>query len=78
VCANENAFVVTLNAKGILPDSVQVDIRSEKNYFDSLSQYIDEDQIPTEYGGKSPFCLGQHPYELGITDFANEANDEES
>ena len=61
--------------KGILPESVQVDIRSEKNYYASLCQYIDEDQIPREYGGKSPYPLGQHPYEVGMADFVKEASE---
>jgi len=59
--------------KGILPDSVQVDIRSETNYYDSLCKYIDPDQIPPEYGGSSPYSLGQHPYELGMAEFVKDA-----
>ena len=51
--------------KGILPDSVQVDILSESKYLDALKVYIDEDQIPPEYGGTSSYKLGQHPFEIG-------------
>lgn len=49
--------------KGILPDSVQVDILSEGNYPAALREFIDEDQIPPEYGGTSPYALGEHPFE---------------
>jgi CRAL/TRIO domain len=52
--------------KGLLPDSVQVDILSERMYPSALREYIDEDQIPPEYGGTSSFSLGQHPYEVEL------------
>lgn len=52
--------------KGLLPDSVQVDILSERMYPSALREYIDEDQIPPEYGGSSSFSLGQHPYEVEL------------
>lgn len=49
--------------KGILPESVTVDILSERATPSSLREYIDDDQIPTEFGGSSPFTLGEHPHE---------------
>ena len=49
--------------KGILPESVTADILSTKKYPDALREYIDDDQIPPEYGGSSPYKLGEHPFE---------------
>jgi hypothetical protein len=54
--------------KGILPESVQVDILSESKYPAALREYIDEDQIPPEYGGTSPYSLGEHPFEKELID----------
>lgn len=58
--------------KGILPDTVQVDILSESKYLNSLREFIDDDQIPPEYGGSSPYRLGSHPYELGLRQLVEE------
>lgn len=52
--------------KGILPESVQVDILSESKYLAALREFVDEDQIPPEYGGLSPYKLGEHPYEVEL------------
>ena len=52
--------------KGMLPDSVQVDILSESKYFDVLREFIDDEQIPQEYGGSSSYRLGEHPYEIEL------------
>lgn len=52
--------------KGILPDSVQVDILSESKYLDVLREFIDDDQIPLDYGGSSAYRLGEHPYEVEL------------
>lgn len=60
--------------KGILPDSVQVDILSSHKYPTALREYIDDDQIPREYGGSSPYPLGQHPFELEMNKLVEEAN----
>lgn len=49
--------------KAILPNSVQVDLLSTKNQTERLREYIDDDQIPPEYGGSSLYGLGDHPYE---------------
>lgn len=56
--------------KGILPDTVQVDLLSESKYLSALKEYIDEDQIPPEYGGTSPYKLGEHPYEISFRKLA--------
>lgn len=61
--------------KGILPESVQVDILSSSQYLDALHEYIDDDQIPKEYGGSSPYQLGEHPFEKSLHDLVNEAAD---
>ena len=63
--------------KGILPDSVHVDILSESKYPDALKEFIDEDQIPPEYGGTSPYPLGEHPYEIELRQLAEEVEDNE-
>ncbi|KAL7471621.1 hypothetical protein ACHAXS_011931 [Conticribra weissflogii] len=53
--------------KGVMPASVTADLLSSKQTMDGgLKQYIDEDQIPVEYGGKSKYPLGEHPFELGL------------
>lgn len=59
--------------KGILPDTVQVDILSESRQLNSLKEFIDEDQIPPEYGGSSPYKLGEHPFELSLREMVNNA-----
>jgi len=60
--------------KGILPASVQVDILSETKYSDALRQHIDDDQIPPEYGGSSPYSLGDHPYEAELRQLVEKAS----
>ena len=60
--------------KGILPDTVQVDLLSESKYPNALKEYIDEDQIPPEYGGTSPYKLGEHPYEMALQELAQDEN----
>ena len=53
--------------KGVLPASVTTDMFSGKQTMaGGLKQYIDENQIPAEYGGKSKFKLGEHPFEVGL------------
>ena len=46
-----------------LPESVHVEIFKSPS---PLRNYIDEDQIPSEYGGTSPYPLGHHPDELAL------------
>ncbi|CAB9505395.1 SEC14 [Seminavis robusta] len=48
--------------KKVLPDSVTLDLLSG-NCIDGLREHMDDDQIPPEYGGSSPYKLGTHPYE---------------
>jgi hypothetical protein len=53
--------------KGVMPASVSVDLLSAtKTMEGGLKEYIDEDQIPVEYGGKSRFKLGEHPFQTGL------------
>lgn len=53
--------------KGVMPASVTVDLLSaSKTMEGGLKQYINEDQIPVEYGGRSKFKLGEHPFEVGL------------
>lgn len=61
--------------KGILPDSVQVDILSERMYHTALLEYIEDDQIPPEYGGSSPYKLGEHPFEVDLKNLVERAAD---
>jgi len=60
--------------KAVLPDSVQVDLLSSKNQTDRLREYIDDDQIPPEYGGSSLYALGEHPYEKKLIELVNHIN----
>jgi len=62
--------------KGILPESVQVDILSESKYLDALREFIDDDQIPQEYGGSSPYPLGEHPYEVQLRQLVEGVKDD--
>lgn len=50
--------------KSLAPDSLMVEILSKSNSLETLLQYVDEDQIPKEYGGTSPYPTEQHPYEV--------------
>jgi CRAL/TRIO domain len=61
------------SVKGILPDSVHVDILSSHQYATTLKGFIDEDQIPREYGGSSQYPLGEHPYEKMLNNLVDEA-----
>lgn len=60
--------------KGILPDSVQVDLLSSHQYLAALRERIDDEQIPPEYGGSSPYKLGEHPFEKDLHDLVELAN----
>lgn len=53
--------------KNVMPASVTVDLLSaSKTMEGGLKEYIDEDQMPREYGGTSKFRLGEHPFEAGL------------
>jgi hypothetical protein len=60
--------------KGIIPDSVTVDLLSSHQYLSAMREYIDDDQIPHEYGGSSPYKLGEHPFELELLKLVEEAD----
>ena len=63
--------------KGVMPASVTVDLLSaSKTMEGGLKEYINEDQIPKEYGGKSKFKLGEHPFEIGLRQLAEIHSDE--
>ena len=49
--------------KSILPENTQADILSSLTELEGMRQYIDDDQIPKEFGGSSPYKLGEHPFE---------------
>ena len=49
--------------KSILPENTQADILSPSNQLEGMRKHIDDDQIPTEFGGSSPYALGEHPFE---------------
>lgn len=59
--------------KGLLPESVTVDIVSSHQSLRALHEYIDDDQIPECYGGSSPFRLGEHPFEVMLHDLVKDA-----
>eukprot|EP00542_Grammatophora_oceanica_P022163 CAMPEP_0194037350 /NCGR_PEP_ID=MMETSP0009_2-20130614/9685_1 /TAXON_ID=210454 /ORGANISM="Grammatophora oceanica, Strain CCMP 410" /LENGTH=915 /DNA_ID=CAMNT_0038679469 /DNA_START=436 /DNA_END=3183 /DNA_ORIENTATION=+ len=59
--------------RSILPESVKVDILSESQSVTALRKFIDDNQIPKEYGGSSQYALGEHPYEVGLKDLADES-----
>lgn len=61
--------------KGIVPESVHVEILSSSNALEAMRKYIDDDQIPPEYGGSSPYALGEHPYEVGLNDLVKKAGE---
>jgi hypothetical protein len=61
--------------KSLLPESVAVDLLSAANYGAGLREYIDEDQIPPEYGGTSPYPLGEHPYEVEMRNLVDRVKD---
>lgn len=59
--------------KKILPDSVQADLFSAAGLTDGLRQYIDDDQIPPEYGGSCQYKLGEHPFAIQLTNLVESA-----
>lgn len=63
--------------KSILPSSTKAEILSASNQLQGLKEYIDEDQIPKEYGGSSPYPLGEHPYEIELQQLVDNIKDRE-
>jgi len=49
--------------KSILPENTQADILSSSNQLEGMRKFIDDDQIPKEFGGSSQYKLGEHPFE---------------
>jgi hypothetical protein len=49
--------------KFLLPENTQADILSSSSQLEGMRKYIDDDQIPKEFGGSSPYALGEHPFE---------------
>ena len=43
-----------------------------KMVLETLRTQFDDDQIPQEYGGSSPYKLGEHPYQLKMKDLIDE------
>lgn len=62
--------------KGLVPESVPVEILSSSKSLEGLRKCIDDDQIPEAYGGSSAFQIGEHPYETGLKDLVISANKE--
>jgi len=53
--------------KKILPESVQDStVILSSNFLESLHEFLDDDQIPAELGGSSPYALDQHPFECRL------------
>jgi len=52
-------------------------IREEKDTLNILLEYLDDDQIPREYGGSSPFHLGDSPEEQQLWEFVGTLNNNE-
>ena len=59
----------------ILPESVHVELLGGSTQIQHLTEFIDLDQIPKEYGGTSQYALDQHPFEIGMTKLADSSND---
>jgi len=57
----------------LIPDNLPVEIASSKNTLKLLRDFIDDDQIPLEYGGSSPYRLHEHPFETRLHQFAEKA-----
>lgn len=55
--------------KIVLPESVQEStVILSSTYLSSLQEFIDDDQIPAEMGGSSPYVFDQHPLETRLMD----------
>ncbi len=54
------------NIKPFLPKSAKADLIGASEVTEGLRKYIDDDQIPKEFGGSSPYAIDQHPYERDL------------
>ena len=59
--------------KPLLPDTLSVEIVAESNTLPTLRKYIDDDQIPVEYGGSCVYPFHKHPLELRLHKAVQEA-----
>lgn len=59
--------------KPLLPDTLFVEIVSESNTLSTLRKYVNDDQIPVEYGGSCAYPFHQHPLELRLHKAVQEA-----
>eukprot|EP00557_Chaetoceros_sp_GSL56_P003366 CAMPEP_0176501424 /NCGR_PEP_ID=MMETSP0200_2-20121128/14153_1 /TAXON_ID=947934 /ORGANISM="Chaetoceros sp., Strain GSL56" /LENGTH=980 /DNA_ID=CAMNT_0017900309 /DNA_START=328 /DNA_END=3267 /DNA_ORIENTATION=+ len=60
------------NIKFLLPENTQADILSSSSQLEGMRKYIDDDQIPKEFGGSSPYALGKHPFEKELQRIVNQ------
>jgi hypothetical protein len=71
------------SVKSFLPENTQVDILSKSEQVQQMRKYIDDDQIPKEFGGSSPYALGEHPFEKELEELVeseinNTCNEDET
>jgi hypothetical protein len=60
--------------RNLAPDSLNIEILSKTNALEKMLDYIDEDQIPKQYGGSSPYETDQHPYEIEFRELVKKAD----
>ena len=60
--------------RNILPESVHVELLGGSTQIQHLTEFIDLDQIPKEYGGTSQYALDKHPFEIGMVKLAESSN----
>jgi CRAL/TRIO domain len=61
--------------KPILPKTLVIEVLSGKDYDKVLREYIDDAELAQEFGGSSPYKLGEHPYELELVKLATQGVD---
>ncbi|CAB9520576.1 SEC14 cytosolic factor [Seminavis robusta] len=52
--------------KPVLPKTIVIEVLGSRDSQKFLEEYIDNDQLAQEFGGSSPYKLGEHPYELEL------------
>ena len=60
--------------RNILPESVHVELLGGSSQVQHLTEFIEMDQIPKEYGGTSRYSLGKHPFETGMLQLVETSN----
>ena len=60
--------------RNILPESVHVELLGGSSQVQHLTEFIEKDQIPKEYGGTSRYSLGKHPFEIGMAQLVETSN----